>query len=176
MENHFNKDIIPLNDSERLRAVHRYLDAIPQDYFVNLATIMARTFDTPIALISFVDKEQVKFMGNFGMEGTSEVSRGLSLCSLAVLDDSPTVFDDATKEPCLLANPLVTGAFGLRFYAGAPIITPDGYAIGTACIVDKEPRTLNDKEIELLKYFSQIAMKEVETRYSNLEMEIHNKK
>lgn len=162
MENHFiGKDLIPENEPERLKTVQRYLAIIPEGYFVNLANIMAKTFNTPIALISFVDKTQVPFVGNYGMEDVKVVPRGLSLCSLAILDEAPTVFEDALKEPCLLANPLVTGSFGLRFYAGAPILTNDGYAIGTACIVDKEPRPFSSEDISMLEYFANVAMEEV---------------
>jgi GAF domain-containing protein len=165
MENHFiGKNIIPENEPERLKIVQRYLTIIPEGYFVNLANIMARTFNTPIALISFVDKTQVSFLGNFGMEDVKVAPRGLSLCSLAILNEAPTVFEDALKEPCLLANPLVTGSFGLRFYAGAPILTNDGYAIGTACIVDKEPRTFSSEDITMLEYFAKVAMQEVQIR------------
>ncbi|MCE3283405.1 MAG: serine/threonine protein kinase [Chitinophagaceae bacterium] len=165
MKNHFiGKDLLPANEKERLNVVRQYLEEIPEGYFGNLAAIMAKSFNTPIALVSFVDKEEVAFLGNFGMEDSSRVSRGLSLCSLAILDDSPTIFPDALKEPCLLANPLVTGSFGLRFYAGAPIITKEGYAIGTACIVDKEPRTFSKEDIGLLEYFARVAMQEVEMR------------
>jgi len=165
MENHFiGKNLIPENESERLKIVQRYLEIIPDGYFVNLANIMARTFNTPIALISFVDKTQVSFPGNYGMEDVKTVSRGLSLCSLAILEETPTIFEDALKEPCLLANPLVIGSFGLRFYAGAPILTNDGYAIGTACIVDKEPRTFSREDISMLEYFAKVAMQEVQLR------------
>lgn len=170
MENHFGgRNLYPANEAERLEAVKNILEAIPDGYFVNLANIMARTFNTPIALVSFVDKDEVVFAGNYGMETTKKVSRGLSLCSLAILDEEPTIFEDALKEPCLLANPLVTGNFGLRFYAGAPIITTDGYAIGTACIVDKEPRTFSKNDIALLEYFAKVAMQEVEIRYNMLQ-------
>lgn len=162
MENHFiGKNLIPENEPERLKVVQRYLDIIPEGYFVNLANIMTRTFNTPIALISFVDNTEVSFLGNYGMEDVNKVPRGLSLCSLAILDEIPTVFEDALKEPCLLANPLVTGSFGLRFYAGAPILTNDGYAIGTACIVDKEPRPFSSDDISMLEYFAKVAMQEV---------------
>jgi GAF domain-containing protein len=165
MENHFiGKNLIPENEPERLKIVQRYLSIIPDGYFVNLATIMARTFNVPIALISFVDKTQVIFPGNYGMEDVKVAPRGVSLCSLAILDEAPTVFEDALKEPCLLANPLVTGSFGLRFYAGAPVVTTEGYAIGTACIVDKEPRTFSKEDITMLEYFAKVAMQEVQLR------------
>ncbi len=170
MKNHFGKDIIPSNDEDRLTALYRYrlVQSVPKGYFTKLADIIAKTFNTPIALVSIVEKEKVLFLGNHGMDSTYEVSRGLSLCSLAVLDDEPTIFEDALKEPCLLTNPLVTGEFGLRFYAGAPIMTADGYAIGTACIVAKEPRKFEKADKELLKYFAHLAMQEIELRFKML--------
>lgn len=171
MVNTFGREIIPKNEGERLNTLHRYklLESLTPGYFTNLAHIMATTFDTPIALISFVDKESVTFPGNFGLPNTQEVPRGMSLCSLAVLENEPTVFEDALEEPCLLSNPLVAGEFGLRFYAGAPIVTADGYAIGTACIVDKQPRQLTAKEQEMLKNFAAIAMEELELRLKMLQ-------
>jgi GAF domain-containing protein len=166
MKNTFGKDIIPENEGSRLKALHRYklLENIPPGYFSKLAHIIADTFNTPIALISLVDKDEVVFAGNVGMPDTEKVPRGMSLCSLAVLEDQPLVFKDALKEACLLANPLVTGDFGLRFYAGAPIITEDGFAIGTVCIVDKEPREFSKTEVEMLTSFAKTAMSEIELR------------
>ena len=170
MENTFGKNIIPGNEKERLKALHRYklLDSLPEGYFTNLAYIIAQAFNTPIALVSLVDAEQVLFPGNVGMPNTQQVSRGVSLCSLAVLEKEPTIFNDALKEPCLLANPLVSGNFGLRFYAGAPMLTDDGYAIGTVCIVDKEPRSFSEKEKEMLQLFARTAMEELEARLKAL--------
>ncbi len=168
MENTFGKDIIPAFDEARLHALYRYklLDKLPERYFTNLAKMVARTFHTPIALVALVGKDYVTFPGNFGMIGTNQVPRGLSLCSLAILDEKPTVFEDARKEPCLLANPLVTGQFGLRFYAGSPIVTEDGFAIGTVCIVDKEPRRFCELERSMLQEFAHTVMQELEARVS----------
>jgi GAF domain-containing protein len=98
------------------------------------------------------------------MEDTLEVPRGTSLCSLAVLEEEPTIFEDALKEPCLLANPLVAGSFGLRFYAGAPITTPDGFHIGTVCVVDKKPRSFSEEDKKLLIQFADNAMSLLEQR------------
>jgi GAF domain-containing protein len=166
MLNTFGKDIIPHNDTERLKALQYYdiIGDLKDSYFHNLGSIVAQTFDTPIALISFVEKEKVSFKVNVGMEGTNEVDRGISLCSLAILDNDPTIFSDATKEPCLINNPLVAGEFGLKFYAGAPITTPDGYNIGTLCIVDFEPREFSEKETEILVDFAKVAMQEIIAR------------
>ncbi|MDB5253118.1 MAG: ATPase [Flaviaesturariibacter sp.] len=171
MNNTFGKPIIPVNDEERLNALHAYaiLDTLPEGFFTNMAHIIARTFDTPIALISLVDRDRVFFKANAGMPGVDTVDRGVSLCSLAVLDDKPTIFHNAPDEPCLLSNPLVAGEFGLRFYAGAPIKTPDGFNIGTVCVVDKTPREFTELDQELLVQFAQSAMDAIIRRKETVE-------
>src|SRR5688572_26766717 len=170
MENTFGKNLIPANEEARLKALARYklLKNLPENYFNNMANIMAKTFDTPIALVSLVDKDEVLFPGNVGMVDTKQAPRNISLCSLAILDEQPTIFENALLEPCLLANPLVAGEFGLRFYAGAPIITEDGFPIGTVCLVDKEPRTFTEIEQQMLEGFARTAMQELDFRLNLL--------
>src|SRR5688572_16439291 len=141
MENTFGINIIPANDQERLEALRRFqiLDTPPEESFDRLAKLTAQIFNTPIALISFVAEDQVFFKANKGMGTSRYTSRGISLCALAILNRDVTVFENPLEEPCLLANPLVNGKFGLRFYAAAPLVTRDGFAIGSLCIVDKKP-------------------------------------
>lgn len=164
--NTFGIEIIPQNDEQRLNALRRYqlLDTPPEEAFTNLAHLIATYFNVPIALISLVDKDRVQFKGNVGMPGVKNVGRGKSLCSLAVLSEEPTIVDKPLEDPCLLANPLVHGNFGLRFYAGAPLTTEDGYNIGTVCIIDKKERTFPDKEREQLVRFSKLVMHQIEMR------------
>jgi signal transduction histidine kinase len=164
--NTFGKNIIPLNDAERLEALYSYniLDSPPEKAFDNLAHIIADDFDVPIALISLVDKNHVFFKANVGMNGVRRVERGISLCSLAILSNEPTIFEKPMEEPCLLANPLVQGAFGLRFYAGAPIITADGFNIGTVCIVDKKERHFTKRQEARLVRYAQAVMHEISIR------------
>jgi len=164
--NTFGINIIPDNDEQRLEALRRYqiLDTPPEEAFTNLAHLIANYFDTPIALISLVDKNRVQFKGNVGMPGVKNVERGVSLCSLAVLSSEPTIIDNPIEDPCLLANPLVHGKFGLRFYAGAPITTPDGFNIGTVCIVDKKERTFRQKDKDQLVRFAKVVMHDIELR------------
>lgn len=166
MINSFGRPIIPVNDEERVTALHSYhiLHTEPEMFFNNLASIMAQCFEVPIALVTFVDKEQVFFKANVGMNGTTYFPRGISLCSLVILEDEPTIFENTLDEPCLLANPLVAGELGLRFYAGAPLVTDEGYNIGTVCVVDKQPRSFSDSEKDLLKRFAQAVMESMAER------------
>lgn len=170
MTNHFGKNIIPENEAERIKALYRYkiLDSFPEPAFDRIAQTVRQVFETPIALISFVDDVRVFFKANVGMEGVTNVERGLSLCSLAILSDEVTVFKNALKEPCLLANPLITGTFGLRFYAGAPIITPEGMNIGTLCIVGKEPRDFSKSQEAILANFASLVTDVLDMRNTKL--------
>lgn len=169
MENTFGIPIIPDNDEERLAKLYSYdlLDKYAEEgNFKHVAAMAANIFKVPIALVSLVDRAHVIFKGNIGMEGTDVVDRGASLCSLAVLQNEVTVFEDAKNEPCLLSNPLVAGDFGLKFYAGAPLITPDGFNIGTVCIVDKKERTFSADDQLLLQGLASAVMQELEDRVS----------
>ncbi len=166
MENTFGINIIPENDDARIAVLKRYkiLDTPPEHAFDNVAKLATQIFNVPISLVSLVDTEQVFFKANVGMGNARSTSRGLSLCSLAVLKDEVTVFEDAVHEPCLLANPLVSGAFGLKFYAGAPLITHDGFLIGTMCIVDKVARNFSEADRNILAGLAKIVMDEIELR------------
>lgn len=164
IHNTFGIPIIPVNDSERVKKLHEYqiLDTHSEGSFKHVASMAAHIFKVPIALVSFVDKERVWFKANVGMEGVTEVDRGVSFCSLSVLSSDLTIFNDALKEPCLLTNPLVAGNFGLRFYAAAPLKTPDGYNIGSVCIVDKKPREFNYADQSMLEHLAEVVMTELE--------------
>jgi len=175
IENTFGMNIIPENDIERLAALQRYriMDTPSEASFDNLAKLCAKIFNVPISLISLVDAERVFFKANIGMGTAKEANRGKSLCALAVLNTDITVFQDALKEPCLIANPNVAGNFGLRFYAGAPLITHDGFLIGTLCIIDKQPRSFSKQEEEILSGLATAVMDQIELRISALD-EIQN--
>lgn len=177
-ENMFAREIIPANEKERLDALRAYnlLNTPPEESFQNLVHLMASHFRVPIALISLVDKEEVFFKANYGMEGVRRTSRGISLCSLAILSDEPTIISDPLYDPCLIANPLVHGAFGLRFYAAAPLVTNEGYRIGSVCIVDKAERSFSVEQTEQLKQFANVVIHEMDLRRSVQLREIALKK
>lgn len=176
MKNTFGKNIIPNNDEDRLADLENYkkIDFQVDNHFNKIARLAAKIFNMPIALIAFVDKEEVLFKGNVGMEGKDTVSRGISLCSLAILDDNVTVFDRPLEEACLLANPLVTGQFGLRFYAGAPLKTRNGFNIGTLCIVDKKQRYITEAQKSILEDLASIVMDQLECRLELLQQPVEN--
>lgn len=169
MENTFGVPIIPFNDLQRIAALRRYeiLDTMPEQSFTNIAQLASSFFNAPIALISLVDTTRVFFKANVGMGNTRYAERGKSLCSLAVLKNQPTVFEDAAAEPSLLSNPLVAGEFGLRFYAGAPLVSSDGFNIGTLCIIDKAPRRFDATQVRQLEQFAAIAMHDIELRLAS---------
>ena len=170
MENTFGKNIIPDNDIERVEALKRYkiLDTPPEHAFDHIANLATQIFNVPISLISLVDAEQVYFKANVGMGKATTAPRGVSVCSLAVLDQEVTVFENAPEEPCLLTNPNVAGSFGLKFYAGAPLTTADGYRIGTLCIIDKTPRKFDSKSRAIMQSMAKIVMDEIELRLSSI--------
>jgi GAF domain-containing protein len=166
MENTFGIPIIPENEKGRLENLHSYdiLDTRSEGPFNNVASIAAHMFKTPMAFVSFVDESRVWFKANVGLESVSETPRGVSLCSLAILNNEPTVFHNTVEESCLLANPLVAGEFGMRFYAAAPIKTPEGFNIGAVCVVDKEPREFSVGDQRVLEHLASIVMDELKLR------------
>ncbi len=170
MKNSFGRNIIPDDDLQRIEALNRYkiLNTPPEESFDNIARLATQIFNVPISLISLVDEENVHFKSNIGMGAATHTSKGDSLCSLAVLEDNVTVFENAVNEPCLLANPNVAGEFGLEFYAGAPLTTNDGFKIGTLCIIDKKPRKFSKDEERILQGLAKIVVDEIELRRSAL--------
>lgn len=166
MNNTFGKPIIPENEEARLERLHSYHILETHDNtrtFRHVTAMAIQIFKVPIALVSLVGYDKVFFKANIGMEGVKDAKRGESLCSLTILSDEVTVFEKAKEDPCLLANPLVTGSFGLQFYAGAPLITPDGYNIGAVCVVDKTPRKFSEADRALLESLAAVVMDELET-------------
>lgn len=159
--------IIPQDEAERLSAVRRYdiLDTPPDGAFDRITAIAARRFNVPISIISIVDADRIWFKSHHGVP-VEEVGRDPGLCASAILSPDPHILPDAKTDPRSLANPLVAGDFGLRFYAGVPLRTHDGYNLGTLCVIDKEARPINQEEIDELKDLASIVMDQLELRVS----------
>ena len=118
------------------------------DIFPGLAS---QLFEAPMAAISFVDKDRQWFKASVGLD-VDETPRDVSFCAHAIMDpDGVLCVPDATKDPRFADNPLVTGSLGLRFYAGAPIMGPNGHAMGTLCVLDRQPREVSPAVLEQLR-------------------------
>jgi signal transduction histidine kinase len=158
--------IIPENEESRLAAVRRYeiLDTPADGAFERLTAIAARHFRVPIAIISVVDEDRIWFKSVRGLSGVSEIGREPGLCASAILQDDVWVVERADVDPRTLANPLVAGELGLRFYAGAPLKTSDGFNLGTICVIDHVPREITPEETETLTDLAGIVVDELELR------------
>lgn len=133
---------VPQNDAKRLESLTAYgvLDTPNEPSFDALTRLAARLFNVSIVLVSLVDKDRQWFKSSHGLDA-SETPRNQAFCTYAIMDTEPLVILDATQDERFSDNALVTGAPGIRFYAGAPLISPDGYCLGTFCIIDTTPRT-----------------------------------
>ena len=146
------ENLIPANEPERLAAVGRYdiLDTPPDGTFDRITAAAARLFNVPISIVSIVDRDRIWFKSHHGLS-TTEIGRDPGLCASAILRDGPHILPDAKPDVHALANPLVAGEFGLRFYAGVPLRTHDGFNLGTLCVIDKEPRAVSADQIAHLE-------------------------
>lgn len=158
-------ELIPENEELRLAAVGRYeiLDSPPNGAFDRISNLAARIFGAPISTITIVDQDRIWFKSKYGLDA-EETGRDPGLCASAILDYQPLVVSDALKDPRALNNPLVRGDLGLRFYAGAPLTTADGYNLGTLNIIDTEPREMTDDELDTLKELANLVVDEMELR------------
>ena len=159
--------IVAANEPERMRAVRRYdiLDTPPDGAFDRITALAARRFGVPISIISIVDEDRIWFRSHHGLP-VSEIGRDPGLCASAILSDVPHILNDASIDPRSLANPLVAGEFGLRFYAGVPLTTSDGYNLGTLCIIDREARPIDQVQIQDLKDLASVVMDRIEMQLS----------
>ena len=158
--------ILPTNDRERLIKLYRYeiLDTPPENTFDSLAQLAAQIFGTSGAFVTFVDQERVFFKSNLSTMEGNQVRREDSLCSLAILEDGATVFEDTHQIPDLLESPHVACEGGMRFYAGAPLKTSEGYQLGTICVTDSVPRKATEKQMKMLESLAAIVVDELEQR------------
>lgn len=159
--------IIPDNESDRMAAVRRYeiLDTPPDGAFDRITEIAARRFGVPISIISIVDHDRIWFKSHHGLD-VQQIGREPGLCASAILAPDAYTLVDASIDTRSLANPLVAGEFGLRFYAGVPLTTSDGFGLGTLCVIDKEARPIDDAQIADLKALASVVVDQLEIRLS----------
>ena len=153
------------NDAARVDALQKYaiLDSEPEQAFDDLTLLASHVCKTPIALISLVDENRQWFKSKVGISAT-ETSRNIAFCSTAIQQTDVFVVPDALKDERFRTNPLVISEPNIRFYAGAPLINEDGFALGTLCVIDQTPRELGSDQEAALKALSRLVLAQMEFR------------
>lgn len=166
----FPESLIPANEAGRLRALHLYqiANTTPEPIFDDYVGWAAQLFDTPIALISLVDEDQVWFKAVTGAEGVEVLPRTESMCSAAILPDVPIITSDYSVESCQLIKPDVAQALGLNFYAGSALRMPDDSRIGMMAVIGRESRTLSEAEEQVLQQLAALVSRTIELRFQYL--------
>jgi len=161
-------------EAERLAEVQRrqILDSKAEQVFDEITRIAVATFDVPIALVALIDSGRVWFKSNIGLE-VSEVPRELTICHHTIQQSEILALANAPLDSRFICNPLVQ-EFGVRFYAAAPILTEDGYALGVVCIVDRVPREFSASQLSVLTALARIALQQIELRCELLEQQAIN--
>lgn len=155
----------PINDAARVAALEKYaiLDSEPEQAFDDLAKLASYICKTPIALVSLVDGERQWFKSRLGLSA-SQTPREVAICSTAIQQKDVFVVPDALKDERFQNNPLVVSEPHIRFYAGAPLINEEGYALGTLCVVDLVPREFDEEQKEALKTLGRLVLAQMEFR------------
>jgi len=155
--------LFPENESQRLEVLNQYqiLDTPPEEIFDELTQLAANLCETPIALISLVDAEREWFKSKIGVT-TSEVSRSISFGSYTILQSQILIIPDTLQDERFATNPLVISDQYFRFYAGVPLITSSGFALGSLCVIDFAPRNLSIKEQVALQQLARQVIRYLE--------------
>jgi PAS domain S-box-containing protein len=162
---------LPPDEEGRLKALRRYevLDSDPEQDFDEMTLLASHICGTPIALISLVDKDRQWFKSKVGTDA-SETSRDIAFCAHGILQADVFVVEDAQADQRFAANPLVTGPTKIRFYAGAPLVTADGHALGMLCVADQIARKISDAQKTALQALSRQVVAQLELRRSVTEL------
>ncbi|MBA4851150.1 PAS domain S-box protein [Emticicia sp. BO119] len=162
---------VPVNEKERLQALQNYnlLDSIDEEEFDRLTRLASIICGVPMSVISLVDEERQWFKSNIGIED-KETDRSISFCQYTIMDTTIFAVEDATQDERFKNNPLVKGNPNIRFYAGYPLIDPDGYALGSMCVMDNKPRKLTREQEEALMIIAQEVVSQIIARKEKEEL------
>ena len=154
---------LPENEMQRMAAVRRYdiLDTPPDGSFDRITAMAARRFGVPISIVSIVDHDRIWFKSHHGVPA-SQIGRDPGLCASAILSSDPISRSGCKGGPPDAREPARRRGFGLRFYAGVPLRTGDGHNLGTLCVIDREPRPVDQDQIDDLKDLASIVMDQLE--------------
>ena len=162
-------------EGERLARLHDYeiLDTEPEAAFNDLISLASYVTGTPLGAISFVDRDRQWFKATHGFND-KQTDRSIAFCAHAILESGPAfIVPDAAQDERFSGNPLVTGPPNIRFYAGIPMLTPDGLPLGSFCVMDRAPRELTPQQLEMLRHIARIAMDIVEAERHVAVLEKH---
>ena len=162
----FIRPPLPVDEPQRLIALKRYdlLDTPPEQAFDRITRLAAGVLGMPISLITLIDETRQWFKSRHGLDAPW-TRREVAFCSYTILDTKPMVVPDAAADDRFAANPLVTGDPNIRFYAGAPLVTPEGHVLGTLCVIDRSPHPeFSDEQRRLLQDLAELVMTEIEAR------------
>lgn len=165
--------LLPTDELERLEALRRYgaFGLLRAAAFDDIARLAAFICETPISLITLIDTNRQWFLSQTGINAC-ETSREASFCAHALIGTEMLVVEDAQTDARFTHNAMVIGEPFIRFYAGAPLLTPDGYALGTLCVVDTIPRTLTSAQKDALRSLSRLVMTQLEVTRMKRELRI----
>ena len=151
---------LPENEPARLARLRALavLDTAAEPMFEALAHAASQLTGTPIALLSLIDVDRQWFKANVGLEGVAQTSRDVAFCAHAIHDDTLMEVHDALKDARFADNPLVTGSPGIRFYAGAPLVMPEGQRVGTLCVIDRKPGQLSVEQRTALSALARVVV------------------
>lgn len=165
-------NLIPKNEAERLEALRAYqiLDTLPEKEIDDIVQLASDICGTPIAMVSLVDKDRQWFKAKLGIT-ESESARDISFCQHTILGNDIFEVSDAQLNEVFADNPFVTGEQHIRFYAGAPLVSAEGYNIGSLCVLDRSPKQLSDNQKKSLRSLARFVMSHLELRRHRAEIE-----
>lgn len=167
---------LPANELQRLEVLKEYrlLDTFPEGDYDNITKLISTICEVPISLITILDRDRNFFKAHYGVP-FQESPRDISFCGHAILTEDPIfIIKDARMDERFIDNPLVNTADAV-FYAGVPLVNPEGYALGTLCIFDHQPRTLSDTQKDALIILAKQVVNSMELRRQNMKLEAAKK-
>src|SRR5512136_1302182 len=164
---------IPENEAQRLAALREYhiLETAAEQTYDDLAALAAYLCDVPIAMISLVDESRQWFKSRVGVN-RQETPRDVAFCAHAILQSEPLIVRDALKDARFSDSALVTRTPHIRFYAGFPLASPEGFALGTICAIDRKPRRLSPEQKTAMQALSRQVMALLELRRVSARMAV----
>jgi diguanylate cyclase (GGDEF)-like protein len=156
---------IPADEEQRLRDLERHgvIGMESDEHFDRLVELASSILDMPIAVISLVDTDRQWFLARKGVD-VRETPREMAFCAHAIAGDQVLMVPDARLDERFRSNPLVLAEPHIRFYAGAPLRSPDGHNLGTLCVIDREPRQLSEAQLHQLELLAELVIRELELR------------